>query len=85
MLRHQPLKEPGENFFSITGAASHHGVGVMVENNGHILVAFIVAGLINTDVHQPIKAEVWRRIVDGKESVAAVGRELGISENTLYT
>ena len=29
--------------------------------------------------------EVCRRIVDGKESVAALGRELGISENTLYT
>lgn len=31
------------------------------------------------------KMEVCRRIVDGKESVAALGRELGISENTLYT
>ena len=31
------------------------------------------------------KTEVCRRIIDGKESVAALGWELGISENTLYT
>lgn len=29
------------------------------------------------------KAEVCRRIIEGKESTAAVGRELGISQNTL--
>jgi transposase len=31
------------------------------------------------------KAEVCKRVVDGGESAAALGRELGISENTLYT
>lgn len=31
------------------------------------------------------KTEVCRRIVDGGESVAAVGRELGINENTLHS
>ena len=31
------------------------------------------------------KKEVCRRIVERKESVAAVARELGINENTLHT
>ena len=31
------------------------------------------------------KTEVCKRVVDGGEAVAAIGRELGISENTLYT
>jgi len=31
------------------------------------------------------KAEVCKRAVEGGETVAALGRELGISDNTLYT
>jgi len=31
------------------------------------------------------KTEVCKRVVEGGETVPAIGRELGISENTLYT
>lgn len=31
------------------------------------------------------KTEVCRRIIDGKERVSVLARELGISDNTLYT
>jgi transposase len=31
------------------------------------------------------KSEVCKRVVDGGESVAALSRQIGISDNTLYT
>ena len=50
------VKEPGQNFFAKASTTPYHGVRVVVENNGQILMTFLVAGFINSDVHKPIKA-----------------------------
>lgn len=55
-LWRQDFKEPGQNFFAKASTTPYHGVRVVVENNGQILMTFLVAGFINSDVHKPIKA-----------------------------
>ena len=50
------FKELSEDRLSEALAAPHNRVRIMVDDHGYILVAFLVAGLINTNVHQPVKA-----------------------------
>ena len=45
-----------QNLFAVPLGCPDNGIGIVIDDNGDVLVAFPVAGLINTDVDKVIKA-----------------------------
>ena len=64
MLRSEPFKELSEDRLSEALAAPHNRVRIMVDDHGYILVAFLVAGLINTNVVPPLTGRSLLSMMD---------------------
>ena len=52
------LEELLEHGLAVILPGLDYRVGIMIDNNGDVLMAFLIAGLIDADVDQPVKADV---------------------------
>ena len=56
LCRRQSFKEALKYFLAESFGCPDHAVGLMVDNNGDVLVPLFVRGLVNSDLDQIVKS-----------------------------